>query len=368
MSGSLPRRRRRVGRNLGVVAAVGATAAAVASASGLGLGQKSNDNTKSSSSSPSATAAVTKQTLVDAQTETGELSYGSTTTVAARLSGTVTALPAVGALLKSGQVLYQVDNKPVLLLRGNLPSYRELSSGVEGADVEQFERNLRALGYTGFTVDDEYTSNTAAAVEEWQEDLGLPETGKVDLGRVHYATGSVRVDSVSAALGDQVQSGTDVFVTSGSTRVVTVELEMSDRRLARKGATVKLTGPDGRTVPGTVTAVDTIVDAGEEGNQGGGETDPTTKLEVTITPHDAKAFAGLDDAAVDVRFTASERKNVLTVPVAALLALPQGGYAVQIADGTNTRLVPVETGMFASGRVEVTGDGLRPGTKVGIPV
>jgi membrane fusion protein, multidrug efflux system len=70
---------------------------------------------------------------------------------------------------------------------------------------------------------------------------------------------------------------------------------------------------------------------------------------------------------VDVAFTASKRENVLTVPVSALLALAEGGYAVQVVDGGTTRIVGVQTGLFAGGRVEVTGDGLSEGQTVGVP-
>jgi multidrug efflux pump subunit AcrA (membrane-fusion protein) len=70
---------------------------------------------------------------------------------------------------------------------------------------------------------------------------------------------------------------------------------------------------------------------------------------------------------VTASFIASERKNVLTVPVAALLALAEGGYGVQVVDGATTRIVTVETGLFADGKVEITGGGLTPGTTVGMP-
>ena len=80
-----------------------------------------------------------------------------------------------------------------------------------------------------------------------------------------------------------------------------------------------------------------------------------------------KAAAAYALASVDVTFTASERKNVLTVPVAALLALQEGGYGVEVTDGTTSRYVPVKTGLFAGGRVEITGAGIAPDTKVGVP-
>jgi peptidoglycan hydrolase-like protein with peptidoglycan-binding domain len=343
-----------------VVLTVGAATAA-ATGFGFGAGLRGADQRSHSGDLPPATAKVTRQTLVDTQTESGELGYGDTTTVTGRLNGTVTALPATGSTVKRGEALYRVDNTPVVLLYGSLPAYRALAPGTEGADVKQFEQNLYALGYRGFTVDDKYSDATADAVKKWQKNIGLPQTGTVEQGRVAYATGPVRVDAQKAAVGDALQPGAALFTYTGSARVVTVELDVSDQRLASKGAAVSVTLPDGKNVGGKVAKTQTVIKPGE------GQNPAETKIKVTVTVDDEKALAGLDQASVDVAFTASRRENVLTVPVAALLALAEGGYGVQVVDGTTTRIVAVQTGMFASGRVEVSGDGLTEGMTVGMP-
>ena len=63
----------------------------------------------------------------------------------------------------------------------------------------------------------------------------------------------------------------------------------------------------------------------------------------------------------------AERKDVLTVPVGALVALAEGGYGVQVVQGSTSRYVAVKTGMFAGGQVEVSGDGIAEGVTVGVP-
>ena len=55
------------------------------------------------------------------------------------------------------------------------------------------------------------------------------------------------------------------------------------------------------------------------------------------------------------------------MPVAALLALAEGGYGLEIIEGSGSRIVAVETGLFADGRVEVSGDGVSQGATVGMP-
>lgn len=347
-------RRGRVFLAAGVaVAAAGGTAAAVTLDQGA-------SGTASGGTLPPATAQVQRSTLVDEETVDGTLGYGTETLVTPRLRGTVTWLPASGATVKRGGRLYGVDDTPVVLLRGSLPLYRPLAPGVEGADVRQFEQNLSALGYDGFTVDEEYTGATADAVRQWQEDLGIEETGRVEVGRVVYAAGDVRIHEVRAQVGDAA-GGQPVLSCTGTTRVVTVELDVDQQRLAGEGAAVSVELPDGRTVPGRVSEVETVIELGS-----GPDQEPETKLEVTVAVDDQKGLGELDRAAVDVSFTAEKREGVLSVPVAALLALAEGGYGVQVVEGTATRIVPVEIGMFSGGRVEVSGDGLSEGMTVGV--
>jgi hypothetical protein len=341
-------------------AAVVVVGAAAVAAVGFGGGSQ---GTAEAEALPPATAQVTRQTLIDAETVDGELGYGSEATLRSRSGGTVTWLAGTGVVVKRGGTLYRVDNERVVLLYGSLPAYRELRPGLEGSDVKQFERNLAALGYDGFTVDDEYTSATADAVRDWQDDLGLPDTGSVEPERIAYAAGQMRVDAHGVTVGDVVQPGAEVMTVTGTARVVTVTLDMDDQRLARRNAPVRITAPDGDEVGGKITDVDTVIDEGSDAP----DSEPETRIDVTITVDKPAAFDGYDQASVDVDFTASERKDVLTVPVAALLALAEGGYGVEVIEGSTSRVVAVEAGLFADGRVEVTGDGLAEGVTVGMP-
>jgi multidrug efflux pump subunit AcrA (membrane-fusion protein) len=88
---------------------------------------------------------------------------------------------------------------------------------------------------------------------------------------------------------------------------------------------------------------------------------------VTVTIADQRALGSLDAAPVDVDFVSSKREDVLAVPVVALLALPNGGFGLEVVEGAATRIVPVRTGMFTAGRVEVSGQGIAAGMRVGVP-
>src|SRR5262249_5454084 len=122
--------------------------------------------------------------------------------------------------------------------------------------------------------------------------------------------------------------GQEMLTVTGTTRLVTVKLGVADQRLAKKGAKVQAALPDGRSVNGTISKVETVIEAG---SGQGGDNDPTTKIEVSIavggkdaSAADQAAVAAFDSASVSVTFTAAERKDVLTVPVSALVALLEG--------------------------------------------
>jgi peptidoglycan hydrolase-like protein with peptidoglycan-binding domain len=319
---------------------------------------------------PPATTAVQRGTLVDAATVEAELGYGVPEPLAATVTGMVTWLPEAGSTVSRGEAVLRVDERPVVLLYGRLPLYRRLAEETEGADVRQFERNLRALGYRGFTVDDVYSAATVAAVRRWQEDLELPETGVVELGRVVYTPGPVRVAAHSLRVGAAATG--QVLTYTGTEKVVTASVPAGDAGWARDGARVTVLLPGGGSAAGTVTGVGTEAVRPAEQQDGpdaaAGAQDPAAAtVGVGIRVPEQKKLAGLDKAPVQVRYVVEQRKDVLTVPVNALLALAEGGYGLEVVTAGSSRTVAVEVGLFADGRVEVSGAGLAEGTKVVAP-
>jgi peptidoglycan hydrolase-like protein with peptidoglycan-binding domain len=305
---------------------------------------------------PAATTTVRRQTLAESVTVDGKLGYGDPVPMKSAASGTVTWLPKPGRTIRLGGTLLRADNRPVVLLTGVLPIYRPLSPGVEGPDVLQFERNLRALGYTGFTVDDEFSDATARAVRRWQKELELPRTGTVDTSWVIVAAGPVRIAELKVRVGDLAAGPVLTYTGEGS--IVTVDAEADAAGWATPGAKVSVSLPTGKKAPGTVTHVGAEATA-KEGK------DPT--VPVTIKLGDPKAAGGLRAAPVEVTYTGEQRKDVLTVPIPALLALAEGGYGLQVVEGGTARYLAVKVGMFADGRAEVSGAGLTDGMTVGMP-
>jgi len=292
-----------------------------------------------------ATATVRRMDLAERETATGDLGYGTPQTLTGRRPGTITALPAAGAVLDRGAVIYQVDARPVVLFLGSLPLYRDVAPGMtNGPDVRLVEENLRDLGYRGFgTPDTKYTAATEAAIKKWQKNLGVDQTGVISLGDVVVTPAPVRVSSVQAVLG--ADAAGEVLQYTDTTRWVTVDLDEDQQDIAPVGTKVALTIA-GKQVPGTVTSV---VPVAADPN------DPNSTPKVTATISIDGPIDAVDSGSMDVVVTTGERKGVLAVPVGALVALAEGGYAVELPSG---KLVAVTTGLFADGMVEVTGDGL----------
>jgi peptidoglycan hydrolase-like protein with peptidoglycan-binding domain len=311
---------------------------------------------------PPATAPIIRGDVVDTESVDGKLTYPDSRTVDAGTGGVLTQTPAEGATASRGATLYKVANRPVILLYGELPLFRELHDGVsDGPDVMQLETNLKALGYADdITADDHFSAATAHAVERWQDHAGLRETGRIDASQVVFQPGQVRVGEVKAQVGQRVAPGRPVLSVNDTRPIVHVDLATSKQALAKPGASVKVNLPNGKTVGGRVTAVGKVARS-----SGSGDSQTfTIGVDITLSSGDT---GGLDQAPVTVDMESARAGNVLSVPIEALLGLREGGFGVEVVENGTSRIVPVTTGTFGSGRVQVTGAGLTEGTNVGVP-
>jgi peptidoglycan hydrolase-like protein with peptidoglycan-binding domain len=318
----------------------------------------------SAPATPTATATVQRQDLSGQTKVDGTLGYAGSASMQSPLQGRITWLPTVGRVIRRGGTLLAVDNTPVQLFYGTLPAWRDLSVGVDdGPDIRQLEQNLVALGYDPdhqITVDNHYTWATKAAVKRWQKARGLDQTGSFTTAMpAVFLPWAVRVQQLNGSVGSQAAPGQAVYAVTSNRHQVTVDLDVSQQGYVKHGDRVQVTLPNGRKVKGRIGEVGRVAQTqGEAPNQ-------TTTIPVTVTLANPKAGGRLDQAPVEVYVTTQTRKGVLAVPVTALLALTEGGYAVETVDAAGQhRLVAVRLGVFSDGMVEVAGSGLRAGTKV----
>jgi hypothetical protein len=326
-----------------------------------------------------------------------------------------TWLPAAGAVIRQDQRAYSVSGLPVPLLYGSTAAYRAFYQGMsDGRDVAELTRDLIALGYgDGLAQSDHYSAATAAAVDCWQRALGLPVTGEVLLGEVVFEPGPIRVTSVTPTVGASTGGGGGggggagaaggggggggggtVLTATGITPVVTLDLPVTQEYLVKPGEAVSVVLPNGSsTVRGRIKSVGSVAtcpgggstgtasgDTGggtggsasqspcsQTGSNGGGGSNSSPTVAVTITMHHTPRGAAEDQAPVNVNITSQRASNVLAVPVNALLALRGGGFGVQVVTGRSSHLTGVTTGLYSNTLVQVSGPGITAGTRVEVP-
>ncbi|MFG2046227.1 efflux RND transporter periplasmic adaptor subunit [Micromonospora sp. NPDC048935] len=362
--------RRTTRRTAIVVATVTLVIAVGAGVGVLALRRHADDDVASAPPSVTTTT-VTRADLSDTRSLNGTLGFGPERVVKGAGEGVVTRLPKVGDTVARGKPLYWVNDRPVPVLFGGTPLFRTLDKpGLVGSDVRIVSDNLKALGYqigsqpsrgtdgtrigTGHAL---LTASLVAAIKKWQQALGLEPTGTIAVGQVAVLTGPARVSAVRALPGDPVAG--ELLAVTEKVKLVTVPVGATEVGAITVGAAVVVALPDSSEIPAKVASISqTVRGGGSDGGTGQG-TPPT--VDVLVAPTRAADVAKLDAAAVQVRFTTAVHRGVLAVPVGALVALREGGHALQLPDGG---LVAVETGMFARGLVEISGTGVTEGLDV----
>jgi hypothetical protein len=345
---------------------------------------------------PANTVKVERRTLSAMVSLDGTLTYqagpdGSPYSVINRAQGIYTKLPELGQVISQGEVLYRVNDSPVVLLYGSTPAYRTLSAGASGADVAELNADLVALGYLTSgqlsPTSASFGSATTTALEKLQGALGVTENGTLSLGQAVFEPAAVRVETLLAPLGGSSQSGQTVMQATSTTRQVEMALDASQQSDVGVGYKVNITLPNNRTSPGVVSSVGTVAacpSSSASGGSGSGSaalgtdtcssgssgSSTTPTITVEVTPSDPAATGTWDQAPVQVTVTTASVPAALVVPVTALLAQSGGGYSVEVVDpGGTHHLLAVSLGLFddADGLVQVTGSGLAAGQEVVVP-
>ncbi|MEV8532905.1 peptidoglycan-binding protein [Streptomyces sp. NPDC051211] len=328
---------------------------------------------RSAGALPPDAAPVQRGDLSSGLQVEGTLGYAKERRLNAAGPGVLTWIADAGAAVERDGRLYEVNGRPVRLMYGASPMYRPLKAGDKGEDVKQLKRNLQALGYgTGLDPEDgTFTEGTVTAVKRWQKAHKVKQTGEVGKEDIAFASGPQRVQRAEAAIGDEAGPGKPVLTLTGTERIVRFQMDAGQADAAKTGDEVTVSLPGGGTATGKIDSVGAPPPGSENqgggGSGGGGGGDKKAKVEVGVVFDDPAEAKGPDRSPVSVSLTGETRKNVLSVPVNALLALSGGGFGVQVVENGTVREVKVELGMFGQGRVEVTGGGLTDGMKVGVP-
>ncbi len=150
-------------------------------------------------------------------------------------AGIISTLPARGDQIIEGQVLLTASGRPVFLLQGDIPAYRDLVSGLSGKDVRQLETALQRLDFDPGPVDGVYDEKTSAAVADWYTSAGFVPFGPTEeqLANIRALENELSLaidesDTAQDALAlaslaveaAQAQAAYDVATTSGTAQAV----------------------------------------------------------------------------------------------------------------------------------------------------
>ena len=323
----------------------------------------------------------------------------------------VTKAATPGRLLKEGDLLMEINGRPVIVLTGDVPMYRTLTEGATGDDVRQLRAAMRRLvpaarvGASG-----PLSGGVLDALASWYREQGyelpgrratqraeqrrlekavetaegpargaarlkLAEFRKANAARVH--SGEImflsrlpaRVATVSARAG-AVAAG-DIATVVEPALVVDGTVAAEDAKLLERGQPATLVSSSGKTYRATVTAVGaSITDRAAPPKKDTDDKGADTPVGVPIRLSPAKGVKLTELAGQSVRteITVGDTdRAVLAVPVAAVFTRADGQAHVTVDGGAaGIRDVPVTPGLTAEGYVQITPDGvaLRAGERV----
>lgn len=341
--------------------------------------------------SPAQRAAETAPpppSLVTATVESKVLADAVVVRATVQAQGTVNAVPsgvpagaaravisklpvAPGGALQAGQVAVEVSGRPVVVLQGSVPAYRDLKEGAVGQDVTQLQDALGQIGHPS-TPDPHGTfgAGTGKAVEAMYQAVGypLPPGGPhVPISEVIFVNRvPVTVFSQTANVGaDAAQA--KVLLSDGPL-VAVAPVTSASRTVLRDGLKARITAELlNKTVNGTVSLTtragaspDSTTTGTSSGNpSSGGDTSASTATtsSMVITPAEALGpeWSG-QDVRVDVQ-SAATSAAVLAVPSTAVSMGADGKTAVVKVTGEGStaqqqRLL-VEVGATGGGFVEI---------------
>jgi peptidoglycan hydrolase-like protein with peptidoglycan-binding domain len=344
---------------------------------------------------PGEIVFVPGQLLVDTLSTSvgGSLTAGATLLVARQTNRSfliaghkgarVNHLASAGTPVVTGTVLYWTEGFPVMAIEGDaatLPTLtRKLSvGGAIGADVKVLKQALTTLGIgdpaasnAPLELNQKYDGATAGAVSTWLQSVD-PQRSTAEATQTVPIGGFVVVPSglfvgTSLLPADSTLAGDTVVTTlTAPARQITTTAPVGSATFTL-GSPIAVLFPDQSTQVGTVVNVGNV--ATTSSNQPGSIPNVRITIRVPEIPKSVEAFV---ETPVTLRIQSAKTANAFVVPVSALIALKEGGFAVETVTGADsagarqTKLIGVKLGLFSDGFVQVDGN-LSAGIEVVVP-
>jgi peptidoglycan hydrolase-like protein with peptidoglycan-binding domain len=243
-------------------------------------------------------------------------------------AGLIATLPLPNTQFKQGDVMLTASGRPVFILQGKLPVYRDLVPGISGNDVRQLQQGLKRLGFFSATTSGNYGELTSAAVAKWYKSKGWEPFGPT-LDQL------ARVRTLERAWADENKSKLEAAaVAAAAVPAVETARATAERNnraaaaeLAARSAERRRLMDDPKT--GTPLALETVRARAEHNNRAA-----AAEVEAQIS---ARAYIALDPRQPAAALKAADAKLELAQAVARRIKL-EGEMAVQAAE-RDTNLV-----------------------------
>ena len=233
-------------------------------------------------------------------------------------------------------------------------------SGIDATEALAIETAQKAYDDTlkEYNEGVDQVAELAKAKEELEE-LKLASRSETFSPTNAYASETpIIVGSYINKVGSAVVLNSQLYNISSIGIEVVFQVDASDQETVTLGDNVEIELPTDERVPTVITFIDQVVTQTQTGDF----------IEVILEVLNPEEIEAYDQAPVKVFVTTEISQNVLYVPVNALIALAEGGYALEIYDGeiegstfegesgVDTIYVAVEIGVFTDGFVEVIGN------------
>lgn len=303
-------------------------------------------------------------------------SWDSGTTAAVRRWQEAHGFKQTGAI-ELGRIVFQPGARRVSKVDATLGADGSASGGqggssdpgasTDGASTTSGNGRTQFASYTppADTTAEEEEAKRKAAEERARREAAKRKAAEKKLAELEaQQKEAARQPQQQGEQADAAAASSPIMTTTSTRPVVTVDLDTTKQSLARKGASVTVDLPSGGTADGRIESVGKVATSPSSEDEGADAAAAGDTATIEVTVRLARRTRALDQAPVTVNFQQSKRRDVLSVPVTALLAQAGGKFAVEVREGGRRRLVPVRPGLYADGYVEITGAGLKPGTKV----
>ena len=149
---------------------------------GYYFGTQNTEDSTSSKTLELTTVSIQKGDLAKKEEYNGTLRQTDKKILNSPTNGVVTFLPKEGSVVNFGEVLFIIDNKPVILLQGSTPFYRTLDLNSDpGVDIKQVEEALVYLGYADstFVPDEVFDEQTSRMLNTLYIDYGIDTKSEI---------------------------------------------------------------------------------------------------------------------------------------------------------------------------------------------